>query len=46
MSECPDNIVDVNAAGDLGILINVTRIVIVNEIVSERLTKNGPCKHY
>ena len=45
MSECPGNTGDVKAAGYLGILINVTRIIIVNEVVSKRLTKDNPCKH-
>ncbi len=45
MSECPDNTGYVKAAGYFGIFINVTCIIIVNEAVSERLTKNDPCKH-
>ena len=43
MSECPNDVREVDAAGDPSVLIDVARIVIVNEIVPERLTKNGPC---
>ena len=42
MSECPGDVREVNAAGDPGVLIDVARIVIVNEIVPERLSKNDP----
>ena len=45
MSECPSDVRDVNAARDSGVLIDVARIVVVNEIVPERLTENGPRKH-
>jgi hypothetical protein len=45
MSECPDNTGYVKTAGYFGIFINVTWIVIVNEVISECLTKNDPCKH-
>ena len=45
MSERPDNTGYVKAAGYPGIFINVTWIVIVNEVISERLTKDDPCKH-
>jgi hypothetical protein len=45
MSECPDNTGYVKTAGYFGIFINVTWIVIGNEAVSERLSKNHPCKH-
>jgi hypothetical protein len=45
MSECPGNTAYVKAAGYPGILINITWIVIVNEVVPERLAKDNPCKH-
>ncbi len=45
MSECPGDVREVDAAGDPSVLIDVTRIVVVNEIVPERLTKNRPRKH-
>ena len=45
MSECPADVREVDAAGDPSVLIDVTRIVVVNEIVPECLTKNGPRKH-
>ena len=44
MSECPSDVRDVNAARDSGVLIDVARIVVVNEIVPECLTKNRPRK--
>ncbi len=44
MGECPGNAGEVKTAGYLGIFINVTRIIIVNEIVPERLAKNYPRK--
>src|SRR5262249_38853418 len=44
MSECPSDVRDVNAARDSGVLIDVARIVVVNEIVPECLTKNHPRK--
>jgi hypothetical protein len=44
MSECPRHISEVDAAGDPRVLIDVVRIIIVNEVVSERLTKNDPHK--
>jgi len=43
VSECPSNVRDVDAAGDPGVLIYVARIIVVNEIVPERLTENEPC---
>ena len=42
MSKCPGDVGEVDAAGDSRVLIDVTRIVVVNEIVPERLTKDGP----
>ena len=44
MSECPGNVREVNAARDPGVPIDIGRIVVVNEIVPECLTKNGPRK--
>ena len=45
MAECPAKIVKADAAGDPGILINVTRVIVVNEIVAERLRKHRPCNY-
>jgi len=42
MSERPNDIREVDAARDPSVLIDVARIVIVNEIVPERLSKNDP----
>ena len=44
MSECPCDVCEVDAAGDPGVLIHVARIIVVNKIVLERLTENGPGK--
>ena len=44
MSECPGDVREINAASDPGVLIDIGRIVVVNEIVPECLTKNGPRK--
>ncbi len=44
MSECPGNTGDVKAAGYPGILINIPRVIIVNEVVPKRLAKNDPRK--
>ena len=45
MRKRPGDVREVDAAGDPSVLIDVTRIVVVNEIVPERLTKNRPRKH-
>lgn len=45
MGKRPANIGEAEAAGYPGILIDVTRIIVVNEIVSECLTKDAPCKN-
>ena len=45
VAECPANIVKADAAGDPGILVNVSRIIVVNEIVSERLCEHHPCNY-
>jgi len=42
MSECPSDVRDVNAARDSGVLIDIARIIVINEIIPECLTKNGP----
>jgi len=42
MSECPGNTAEAKAVGYVSVLINVTRIVVVNEVVPERLAKNKP----
>ena len=44
MSECPGDVREVNAAGDPGVLIDIGRIVVVNEIVPDCLNKDGPRK--
>ena len=41
MGECPSDIREVNAASDPGVLVDVTRIVVVNEIEAKSL-----CKHH
>ena len=40
--ERPGNVPEVNSAGDDGVFIDVNVIVEINEIVSERLTEQGP----
>ena len=45
MGECPGNAGDVKTAGYLGIFIDITRIVVINEVVPQSLAKNNPCKH-
>ena len=45
MGKCPGNASNVKPAGYPGILIDVTRIVIVNEVVPERLAEDEPRKH-
>ena len=42
MSECPGDVVEIDAATDPRVLIDVARIVVVNEVVVESLTKNNP----
>jgi hypothetical protein len=44
MRKCPGDVSEVDAAGDSRVLIDVLRIVVVNEIVPECLTKNRPRK--
>ncbi len=45
MSERPGNTADAQSTGYPRIFIDVTRIIIVNEVVPERLAKNKPRKH-
>ena len=45
VGECPRNIGETDAAGYPGILIDVLRIIVVNEIVAERLCKHRPCNY-
>ena len=44
MCKCPDNTADAKTTCYLRVLINVTRIVVINEVVPERLAKNKPCQ--
>ena len=44
MCKCPGNTADAESAGYSRVFIDVTRIVIVNEVVPERLAKNKPCQ--
>jgi len=44
MAKCPGNTADAEAAGYLRIFIDVARIIIINEIVPERLAENHPRK--
>ena len=44
MGECPGDTGDVKPTGYPGTLVNVPRIIVVNEVVPERLAKNRPCK--
>src|SRR5205809_7845007 len=43
--ECPGKAGKVKTACYVGIFIDVGRVVVVNEVVPERLSKNNPCKH-
>ena len=43
MRKCPGDVGEVDAAGDSSVLIDVARIVVVNEIVPECLAENEPC---
>jgi len=44
VSEGPDNPAEAKTAGYSGVFIDVARIIIVNEIVPQCLTKNDPGK--
>src|SRR5438093_3701737 len=46
VGECPDNIGKAEATRYSGILIHITRVIVVNEIVPERLAKNRPSQRY
>ena len=43
MRKCPGDVGEVHAAGDSCVLVDVVRIVVVNEIVPECLAENEPC---
>ena len=45
MRKSPRNTAEAKTVGDPGVLINVTRIIVVDELVPERLPKNCPGKH-
>jgi hypothetical protein len=45
MSERPRNTADAETASYRCVFVDVTRIVIVNEVVPKRLAKNKPDKH-
>jgi len=45
VSECPNDVRDVDAAGNPGVLIHVAWVIVVNEIEPDCLTENGPYKH-
>lgn len=42
MCKCPGNTGDVKTACYFGVLINVTRIIVINEVVPKGLTKDNP----
>ena len=46
VGEGPRNPAEAKAAGYSGVFIDVARIIIVNEIVPQRLTKNDPGEQY
>src|ERR1044072_5561171 len=43
MGKCPRDIGEVDAAADSGVLIDVARIVVIDEIVPNRLSIDDPC---
>jgi len=45
MSECPGNAAETEAACYVCVFINVTRIIVVNEVMPKGLAKNNPRKH-
>ena len=45
MGECPANTADPEPTGYVRVFVDVTGIIIVNEVVPERLAKNNPRKH-
>ena len=44
MGKCPDNAADAQSLSYLRVFVDVTRIIIVNEVVPERLAKNKPAQ--
>ena len=44
MTECPGNTADAKTTCYFRVLINVMRIIVINEVVPERLAKNKPCQ--
>ena len=42
MCKCPDNTADAKTTRYFRVLINVMRIVVINEVVPERLAENKP----
>ena len=42
MGKCPGNAADAKSVSYLRIFVDVTRIIIVNEVVAERLAKDKP----
>ena len=45
MCKRPGNTADAKTTCYFRVLINVTRIIVVNEVMPERLAKNKPGKH-
>jgi len=45
MGKCPANAADPEPTGYVRVFVDVTGIIIVNEVVPERLAKNNPRKH-
>ena len=45
MGKCPDNAADAQSLSYLRVFVDVTRIIIVNEVVPERLAEDEPRKH-
>ena len=46
VGEGPGNPAEAKTAGYSGVFIDVARIIVVDEIVPQRLTKNDPGKRY
>ena len=44
MCKCPGNTADAKTTCYFRVLINVMRIIVINEVVPERLAKNKPCQ--
>jgi len=45
MRKCPGDVGEVDAAGDSRVLIDVVRIVVINEVIAKRLCKHHPCNY-